>query len=334
MPPYKTGFLHWLSVAALTAAWATTSPLGAYPVSASFTLDPAQSSLAVQASAFIGSDSDVKPLAGSVDALFDFGASGAFPPSALVTVSDANITPTGAYNLDLGFPPLLGVRITASNLRATVATPAPPGTMTKTPAPGGVYRFDASQFLLTVDAGSIAVSGVVNQTIDLAQTPASGSPAPGTFGTVSFVAGGTVGPYTRIDAELDIPIQIVDVVEAGGVSVDVTLTAHIRGDASFYVALAGVPGDFDQDGDVDATDLPILKANFGLASGATASTGDADGDADADGHDFLAWQSRFATLPPPAAARAVVAVPEPTSVLAAIVCLLPMASRRLRGLAA
>ena len=49
-------------------------------------------------------------------------------------------------------------------------------------------------------------------------------------------------------------------------------------------------GDFNVDGKVDAADHALWTANFGRASGATLTSGDADGDRDVDGSDFLAWQ--------------------------------------------
>jgi hypothetical protein len=63
----------------------------------------------------------------------------------------------------------------------------------------------------------------------------------------------------------------------------------------------GAPGDFDNDQDVDATDLGLWRTAFG----ATA-VGDADDDNDSDGADFLIWQRNF---DPPGFA----AVPEPMS---------------------
>jgi len=62
-----------------------------------------------------------------------------------------------------------------------------------------------------------------------------------------------------------------------------------------------VPGDFDDDGDVDADDLSRWRSSFGMNNQA-----DADGDGDSDGEDFLLWQRSFQP------AIAATAVPEPT----------------------
>jgi hypothetical protein len=67
----------------------------------------------------------------------------------------------------------------------------------------------------------------------------------------------------------------------------------------------GVPGDFDNDQDVDGDDLDDWRTAFG-----ETAVGDADGDADSDGYDFLIWQRN---LTGPLAAQAVSAVPEPAS---------------------
>jgi hypothetical protein len=69
--------------------------------------------------------------------------------------------------------------------------------------------------------------------------------------------------------------------------------------------------DFDNDGDVDGTDLSIWEAALHLNQ-----LGDADGDGDSDGGDFLAWQRQFGNVPVELVAMA---VPEPSTQL--LVCL-------------
>ncbi|MEX2171044.1 MAG: hypothetical protein WD851_17120 [Pirellulales bacterium] len=67
--------------------------------------------------------------------------------------------------------------------------------------------------------------------------------------------------------------------------------------------------DFDDDGDVDATDLSIWKGAFDLNQ-----LGDADGDNDSDGADLLIWQRQFGSHPGAAAGNLTdAAVPEPAS---------------------
>lgn len=68
--------------------------------------------------------------------------------------------------------------------------------------------------------------------------------------------------------------------------------------------------DFDDDGDVDATDLSYWNGAYDLNQ-----LGDADGDNDSDGSDFLIWQQQFGSKP---LAMAAIPVPEPASALLAL----------------
>jgi hypothetical protein len=66
--------------------------------------------------------------------------------------------------------------------------------------------------------------------------------------------------------------------------------------------------DFDDDHDIDATDLAMWNTGFGMAAGASHEQGDADGDFAVDGADFLAWQQQLGSgMSSPAES-----VPEPT----------------------
>lgn len=78
--------------------------------------------------------------------------------------------------------------------------------------------------------------------------------------------------------------------------------------------------DFDDDGDVDVTDLAIWKGAFDLNQ-----LGDADGDNDSDGNDFLLWQQQLGSTASGAAVRA---VPEPTGVVLALLAAALLAVRR------
>jgi hypothetical protein len=79
--------------------------------------------------------------------------------------------------------------------------------------------------------------------------------------------------------------------------------------------------DFDDDGDVDVTDLGIWKNAFDLNQ-----LGDADGDNDSDGGDFLLWQRQLGSKPTAVAAAA--AVPEPSSAVMAVAALAAWCARR------
>jgi len=107
---------------------------------------------------------------------------------------------------------------------------------------------------------------------------------------------------------------------------------------------AELPGDTDDDGDVDGDDLSAFEGGFGMSGGAalsdgemtggvTLSDGDMNGDGDVDGADFLVWQRYFGvTSNPPSLVSGSTAVPEPSSfflsILAAILCVRPRLLQR------
>ena len=91
------------------------------------------------------------------------------------------------------------------------------------------------------------------------------------------------------------------------------------------VTVLPIPGDFDEDGDVDGFDLVDWEQHYGIDDGA-----DADNDGDSDGADFLIWQRNYTG---PGTLAATTVVPEPTSILLiATMLAFPMQSRLLRGM--
>ncbi|QDT71270.1 beta strand repeat-containing protein [Lacipirellula limnantheis] len=84
--------------------------------------------------------------------------------------------------------------------------------------------------------------------------------------------------------------------------------------------------DFDEDGDVDGTDLTFWKNAYNLNQ-----LGDADGDNDSDGADFLLWQQQFGSAPAVAIAQpAAAAVPEPSAAALLLVAMAGAGWRRSR----
>lgn len=74
---------------------------------------------------------------------------------------------------------------------------------------------------------------------------------------------------------------------------------------------------FDNDGDVDGIDFLTWQKNFPTAFGATNATGDADGDFDVDAGDLGVWQAQYGVSPaPPIMASA---VPEPGTVVLGLI---------------
>lgn len=87
-------------------------------------------------------------------------------------------------------------------------------------------------------------------------------------------------------------------------------------DRTFHVAIGDhvfVPGDVDDDGDIDAFDFGIIRDNFRKAVGAR-NLGDLDGDGVVGFTDYLEWRAHVA--PGSAAANLTLGgVPEPTSLI-------------------
>jgi hypothetical protein len=78
--------------------------------------------------------------------------------------------------------------------------------------------------------------------------------------------------------------------------------------------------DFDVDSDVDAADLAMWQAAYGVNN-----DGDADFDGDTDGRDLLIWQRQFIGAGGPLSA---VSVPEPTSLVMLMMACACFGSRR------
>jgi hypothetical protein len=80
--------------------------------------------------------------------------------------------------------------------------------------------------------------------------------------------------------------------------------AWVDFEAGKTIGLAGIPGDFDSNQQVNGDDLTIWRDSFGVDS-----DGDADDDGDSDGNDFLVWQQNLGMGVPSVGAAA--SIPEP-----------------------
>ena len=111
---------------------------------------------------------------------------------------------------------------------------------------------------------------------------------------------------------------------AGAAAQDATSLA-LTGTAYFdnFVVQDGIPGDFDQDGDVDGADLATWKSSAGVNAGA-----DSDGDGDSDGADLLIWQKSLSSFDYTPAAVIGSPIPEPASGLLAAATLIAACRRR------
>ena len=141
----------------------------------------------------------------------------------------------------------------------------------------------------------------------------------------SFDPSDPSGTISSLLGSLPIDVGQVNIpVAFGEDAVGNLFVVDLDGDIFRFVTDALVPGDFDADGDVDDQDLLVWEAGYGAASGAVATDGDADGDGDVDGNDFLMWQSNLGSTAqdPPEPISASKAVPEPATVLLALVGLI------------
>jgi hypothetical protein len=99
--------------------------------------------------------------------------------------------------------------------------------------------------------------------------------------------------------------------------------------------LVVLPGDYNNDGAVDAQDYVVWRKNVGLAGGVTYANGDGNRDGDVTAADYDIWRSHFGQTASGFASRSglATAIPEPSSfVLATIgICLLGRRPTRLRA---
>ena len=80
-------------------------------------------------------------------------------------------------------------------------------------------------------------------------------------------------------------------------------------------------GDFDGDDDVDGNDFLLLQRGMGMLAGAQLGDGDADFDGDVDYNDLAIWQQTFSSMAEPMGAASAHAVPEPTSLVVALLAI-------------
>jgi hypothetical protein len=109
-------------------------------------------------------------------------------------------------------------------------------------------------------------------------------------------------------------------------STDIPQQDFFHTNALVTLSLGYAAADFDQDGDVDGTDLATWQVAYGVNANA-----DTDGDDDSDGRDFLVWQRQYTG---PASLQALgLAVPEPSCTILALF-FAAANSRRMRAIVA
>jgi len=257
--------------------------LPAAAVDTTFVLDEQASELTINARTdvlFPLSDSDTQNLGGALNTTLDFGDAGAFPLLAEMTVNEGTISPLNPFELRLGFPPALGVNVSIADVVANVSTPSPPVTLTLLPTGAIRYEFDAANFDITLNQGVVTVDGAVNRTVDLSTSPVTGTAEPGTLGTLTFLNITPSGPFTQIDAQLDLPIEFTEVLDIDGTMVTLDVSGAIVAHSSFDLAF-NADVDLDNDGAVDGADflniqrtdpalIPDWTSQFGSGVAATS----------------------------------------------------------------
>ena len=104
--------------------------------------------------------------------------------------------------------------------------------------------------------------------------------------------GVTADQFSRVRTSLTENWSVLPIVRAEESTFTITLPPNSI--ETLSASLAGiVPGDFDENGDVDAVDLTKWEGGFGLTTDAQHADGDANGDLAVDGSDLLLWQRDF-----------------------------------------
>jgi hypothetical protein len=161
-----------------------------------------------------------------------------------------------------------------------------------------------------VASGDVVIDGYLNIDIDEISPGVPFVPALNqTFNIIT--AGNVIGEFDYADVS-GMPAGLAFHIEYLGNAVQLQVV-----NKPFFSA------DFDEDGDVDLTDLAIWQGAYNLNQ-----LGDADGDNDSDGRDFLLWQRQHGSAPLVAVSTA---VPEPGCVALVMLALSTLASyRRMR----
>jgi autotransporter-associated beta strand protein len=168
------------------------------------------------------------------------------------------------------------------------------------------------------------ITGAFGGTLSITQPGSLSS-----LGDVSLINGGTLnlanGGFTEtIDSLYLNGISQQPGLWGGMASTAPNKTPLITGAGLLQVQTYDLPGDFDNNQIVDAADLTVWRN----AVVANSAAGDTNGDGRSNGADFLIWQRYLGETNPAVAALA--AVPEPSTIVGAMIAMLGLASRARR----
>lgn len=248
-------------------------------------INQAQSTISVQLCISGSCDTDSSPVSGSYTLDLDAPAA----PTQL-SILDFTNTLTQTINLNISFGFLGAFNATGSGIVVKYATPGfPTG-----PAPITATNFNVAN-VPTLSDGQVAynATGIVcsllsgqtppvpcNSTINLADQGVQSGTVQGTLS----VSGGVISLLATINSTA--PLD-----PANPATGTITITGTIRGSAPVPPP-PSCPGDANGDLLVNAADLSVLLANFGLAAAGPGS-GDFNGDARCDGADLSVLLAAF-----------------------------------------
>lgn len=259
---WRVGIVAALFVTGSSLGWGQL-PLttGALPLE--LQINPVQSNLNVTIaidSILDDSDSDSSSIQGTLNATYgiDFDTGNLRVTNFQFTGGQVALTNSMAFDLDISFiTPIFSADITTSNIAGVPSTPET--SILSIPArPGTTGLYAASDHVLTLNQGTIVATGDLNETIDLATQPISGSSnssTPGevivTQGVIDLEANTTSYTMTTI---LPVGVQEVQQGSASGVNYTVTITGTGSARATSttftfdFIPWNGIAGDINQDG--------------------------------------------------------------------------------------
>jgi hypothetical protein len=166
---------------------------------------------------------------------------------------------------------------------------------------GGTTLADYDRILL---AGGVTLDGVLNVSLTSGFVPTHGD----TFQLIDLDGATVTGWFSQVNLP-------------ACASLDTT------GELLVSLATSQISGDFDGDGDVDAADYTVWQDNLGLS--ASALNGNGSGAATVVQADYLLWKTNFEALA--TGSEGTAAVPEPATLLLALLALTAAAYRVPRG---
>jgi hypothetical protein len=260
---------------------AGTHAAGQQQVPVVFTIDNGLSEVAIDLTIPGSTDSDASPVSGTLSATLDIDTSGGMVNITGITLTGGDFTNDAPFNFTLAVFGPLTANLEGTGLVGSPSTPAPPGVVTQDAVDPLKFQYDAADHLLSIHDGTITVTGIVNESIDLADDPVSGMPPVGSFATIELTPGAVVGNMTEFTALLTQPTIFSDTfnVDAGIVTlpVMVDVTGQVIAMATFSLELGGDgtagPGDYNGGGAVEQADLDLVLLNWGTTPADPAAIG-------------------------------------------------------------